>query len=61
LLRLIAMTTITYPGTPLLAKVGTTAPSRTTLERLADLAAERARYTRIPSKPRHTGARKVTR
>ena len=55
------MTTITYPGRPLLAKVGTTAPSRTTLERLADLAAERARYERSTPKPRHNGTRKATR
>jgi len=59
LLRLIAMTTITYAGRPMLARVGTVPPSRPALERLADLDAQNARYTRIAPKPRR--ARKAAR
>jgi hypothetical protein len=52
------MTTVTYPGTPMLARIGTIPPSRPALERMADLDAQRARHTRIPAKPRHNGSRK---
>jgi hypothetical protein len=56
------MTTITYSGAPLAARVGTIAPGQHARQAMADLEAQRARHKRITAKPRQTGTRKkVTR
>jgi hypothetical protein len=52
------MTTITYAGAPIMARLAATVPGAAGRQRLADLDAQRGRPVRVPVKPGHTRTRR---